>query len=167
MTENNQSDEFRQKLNNCRFLSDEEVDEVLSQEDKEPPETLMRNIGAGVLRHIMDAEDEVLLSDQYEFAADSLFCEFAYVIDMDNNRVEVYQGFNHSPLDEDERFYHLQFPSTSQGSGMWGEAPEPKSKGSASGSEYYPVRHLRTFGFPEFVAASMQALEDEACGNES
>lgn len=40
-----------------------------------------------------------------EFAQDSLFCEWAYVIDFDTNTFEVYRGFNHEPLTEGERFY--------------------------------------------------------------
>ena len=40
-----------------------------------------------------------------EFAQDSMFCEWAYVIDFDRNTFEVYRGFNHEPLTEGERFY--------------------------------------------------------------
>src|SRR5690606_27282651 len=34
---------------------------------------------------------------QVEFASDSLFCEFAYVVDLDNDVLEVYQGFQKKP----------------------------------------------------------------------
>jgi len=35
------------------------------------------------------------LDDQRSFASDSLFCEWAYVVDMDNEMLEIYQGFNY------------------------------------------------------------------------
>jgi hypothetical protein len=35
------------------------------------------------------------LDDQRSFASDSLFCEWAYVVDMDKQMLEIYQGFNY------------------------------------------------------------------------
>lgn len=34
------------------------------------------------------------LQDSASFAADSLFCEWAYVVDLDNKVLEIYRGFN-------------------------------------------------------------------------
>lgn len=48
-----------------------------------------------------------LINDE-AFAADSLFCEWAYVIDLDKGTFEVYEGFNKTPLTEGERFYVMQ-----------------------------------------------------------
>jgi hypothetical protein len=45
-----------------------------------------------------------MLSDQIDFANDSLYCEYAYVIDLDKDILEVYQGFNKEPLPEGARF---------------------------------------------------------------
>lgn len=68
-----------------------------------------RDHGAGILKLIMDSTDkEIVLVDSTSFAADSLFCEYAYVIDLDKNTFEVYEGFNQTPLPETERFYSLQ-----------------------------------------------------------
>lgn len=55
------------------------------------------------------------LRDQREFAADSLFCEWVYVIDLDKEIVEVYEGFNKSPLTQSDRFFHLQGQGTKSG----------------------------------------------------
>lgn len=63
-----------------------------------------RDTGAEILKLIHDGEADLLVNS-YEFAKDSLFCEYAYVIDLDKNVFEIYEGFNKSPLDEDERFY--------------------------------------------------------------
>ena len=36
--------------------------------------------------------------DSHAFLADSLFCEWAYVINLDNSQFEVYRGFNQDPM---------------------------------------------------------------------
>lgn len=46
--------------------------------------------------------------EMYNFVADSLFCEYAYVIDLDKNTFEVYEGFIKTPLSEEDRFCFLQ-----------------------------------------------------------
>lgn len=61
--------------------------------------------GADVLKVIASAPNGVKLRNDYDFSRDSLFCEWAYVIDFDKNTFEVYQGFNEKPLDKSERFY--------------------------------------------------------------
>ena len=43
-----------------------------------------------------------------EFAADSLYCEYCYVIDLDKETFEIYRGFNKTPLTQDDRFFPLQ-----------------------------------------------------------
>lgn len=42
-----------------------------------------------------------------KFAANSLLCEWAYVVDLDRNTFEVFQGFNRDQLDDSERFKFL------------------------------------------------------------
>lgn len=67
---------------------------------------LHRNIGGKVLKFIQDSkEDPIYLHDERSFANESLFCEWAYVVDLDNNYLEVYRGFNEAPLEEGERFF--------------------------------------------------------------
>jgi hypothetical protein len=59
-----------------------------------------------------------------EFAADSLFCEWAYVIDLDKDVFEVYRGFNKRKLGKTHRFAFL----------------EPKAR-----KEYHPVCLLKSY----------------------
>lgn len=67
-----------------------------------------RDMGAGVLQFVQDCPDEVIyLNQDPAFAGDSLFCEWAYVIDLDKNTFEVYEGFNKIPLNKNDRFYFL------------------------------------------------------------
>ncbi|MCW3162638.1 hypothetical protein [Chryseobacterium oryctis] len=68
-----------------------------------------RNIGGAILEKLLEyqKEDEIVLVDAEGFAADSLFCEWAYIVDLDNNTLEVYRGFNESRLTSKDRFYNL------------------------------------------------------------
>jgi hypothetical protein len=87
-----------------------------------------RAFGAKVLPHIMATDNAVVAPSEIDFAADSLFCEYAYVINLDKNILEIYRGFNESPLDSSERFFFLQERKAH-------EVGHRKS-------QYYPVRHL-------------------------
>lgn len=80
---------------------------------------LHRDCGSDILKLIQDAGGLELKLDK-NFPGDSLFCEWAYVIDLDKNTFEVYEGFNKEPLDPQERFAML--------------------KSSDARGEYYPVR---------------------------
>ena len=71
--------------------------------------------------------------DGIEFAKDSLFCEWAYVIDLDNEVVEVYKGFQTKPHAEG-RF-----------AGGTGNEAYPGS------SKYFPVKLIRTVTFEELA----------------
>lgn len=117
---------FVERVRQCQFATDEEVNEtwkefgvevnadngfvsydIAKTHDEKYP-TLSRDTGANVLPLIKLGEGKVLLRDSIEFAGDSLFCEWAYVIDLDKNTFEVYKGFNKSPLNEGERFKALE-----------------------------------------------------------
>jgi len=69
---------------------------------------LTRDNGANVLNLILETKGKQFLVDSTDFAGDSLFCEWAYVIDFQNNMLEVYGGFNEEPLADDERFKYLE-----------------------------------------------------------
>lgn len=97
---------------------------------------LDRDMGAGILSYIQNAQaPEVELST--EFAADSLFCEWAYLLDLDNDILEVYRGFNKTPLLSDERFKFLQTKS----------------------SEYYPIRLAAKYSFNSLKSDFKNATE--------
>lgn len=68
---------------------------------------LSRDCGADVLSILAAARPGLILQDRLGFAADSLFCEWGYVVDFDLGTFEVYKGFNESPLGEAERFAHM------------------------------------------------------------
>lgn len=84
---------------------------------------LHRDCGADVLNIIQSSDDGILLRNDFNFAADSLFCEWAYLLNLDNNTFEVYKGFNKSPLNEQDRFFNLQ----------------------DNNSDYYPIKLVKSY----------------------
>lgn len=70
--------------------------------------SLSRDTGSDILALIQNSTAPVPLRFDVEFAADSLFCEWAYVIDFDKSTFEVFKGFNRTPLAEGERFFSIE-----------------------------------------------------------
>lgn len=91
-----------------------------------------RDMGGKILQYVYDLTNPIKLFNKYDFAADSLFCEYAYVVDLDKNKFEVYQGFNHEPLTPKDRFYSLTDEKEIQKDSMHRESRE----------KYYPVKLL-------------------------
>ena len=109
---------FRNAIDNVSFYTQEELEEIDKQIDeirKDIPNYewqryyphLSRDCGGDILNRIVfKGVDKV--KNSINFAADSLFCEWAYVIDLDTNKFEVYKGFNKEELSSDERFYCME-----------------------------------------------------------
>jgi len=99
------------------------------------PELSRDPSGADILRLIQAGKCE-WSKPEVNFAADSLFCEWAYVIDLDKNTFEIYEGFNKAPLPAGERFEFL-----------------PKDQDGDKPSEYYPVRLLKSYSLRRLPTA--------------
>lgn len=80
------------------------------------------------------------INNSLDFAADSLFCEFAYLIDLDNEVVEFYTGFNKEKLKKSDRFHYL-------------------SK-KCKKDDYQPIKLHSTIPFSEFTVKAMEILEN-------
>jgi hypothetical protein len=100
-----------------------------------------RDAAAGILELIQESGVR-LLKNSLDFAGDSLMCEWAYVLDLDNEILEVYQGFNKRPLDENERFAFLK----------------PKDFDGKDYS-YYQVRLLKKIPFKDATPEAMEQIE--------
>lgn len=137
-------EKLKEKLSNVRFLDEKGKDkEFIESYNKNAPKwsdepdnrtieqtswwnTFMtRDLGAKILTNIADSGlDEIIIENSFSFGNDSLFCEWAYVIDLDDDLLYVYEGFNTEEVT----------------TGLWKNAPEPKK--SASGDTYYPIRPI-------------------------
>ena len=84
-----------------------------------------RDTGVDILRIIQNTSKPLKIENNINFAKDSLFCGYGYVVDLDNNIFEVYMGFNKIPLAKEERFY----------------SDKPDDSG------YYPIKLLAKFDF--------------------
>lgn len=52
------------------------------------------------LNDVWDGDNEKMndtFRDTHDFLYDSLFCEFAYIVNLDDKTLEIYKGFNKSP----------------------------------------------------------------------
>lgn len=155
------SQKFQQAVRNCFFISDKELNFLYKRYgaddngmirlkdaermDKDYPQ-FSRDTGAEILRLIQNSADGIRLHDSLSFAADSLFCEWAWVIDFDTGTFEGYDGFNQNPLNEADRFFFLDTPDGVDG--------------------YHPVRLVASWSLnalpsdDEFVAAFKGADTD-------
>lgn len=66
--------------------------------------TLSRDTGSKILALVQSATEPLPTRLSQSFAGDSLFCEWAYVIDFDKGIFEVFKGFNTTPTQADSRF---------------------------------------------------------------
>lgn len=100
--------------------------------------------GADLLEMLLERNGTAECRMSYDFAYDSIQCEWAYVIDYDKQTFEVYKGWSKTPISGSERFYN-----------------EGKSENG-----FYPVRlvakySLETLPSPEvFVKTAWRDFED-------
>jgi len=119
---NNDLSKFKEKLKLVRFETKKDIDEKTEylksigstdgyvntkQSDlfNEKYPFGSRNIGGKILELINKVDKEIVLRDASDFAKDGLMNEWTYVVDLDKNTFEVYEGFGKDAMNEDERFY--------------------------------------------------------------
>lgn len=104
--------EFKNTLRNVRWITQEEWDDIIENHSdggsiifgsdhakywETQLKRFSRDTGSDILAMVRDGE-ATTLRNNISFAGDSLFCEYAYVIDLDNLTFEVYKGFNKEPV---------------------------------------------------------------------
>lgn len=146
---NNDLEKFKEKVDKLEFFTQEEINEI-NESEGNPFETypyLSRDLGGKILHAIMhgeyikpgyewrDEEDTVYefeiekLVNSVEFGTDSLFCEWAYVIDLDERELVVYKGFQKEPHSE----------------GIFVEYMENPNEPTATVDDYFACKPIATF----------------------
>lgn len=106
-------EKLKLNLQKVRFFKEEEIEEFNKNiEEKNSYANWLydnynhRDIGGEILERIAESkEEEIVLENDLDFGYDSLFCEWAYCVNLDTNKLEVYKGFNKRPLGKKQRFY--------------------------------------------------------------
>lgn len=116
--------QFKEKVDALEWLTEEELKaiDVAGDWTKTHPH-LSRDRGAEILELVYNGSATKLMNKE-GFAGDSLMNEWTYVVDLDKNTFEVYEGFNKEPLQESDRFYSC----------------ERDTEG-----EYYPVKMVKSY----------------------
>jgi hypothetical protein len=118
---------------------------------------LQRDCGAKVLELI--AKDKIPDSNvqlDLEFPKDSLFCEWAYVIDLDKNTFEVYKGFNKRPLLKNARFYFDGYHDD-----KLHDPKEYNKKSKGKPYHYYPIRLKKSYRLDKLPSLGKLILDCE------
>lgn len=91
-----------------------------------------RDTGADILSFIQKqtGSEPILLQDSRNFASDSLFCEWAYVLNLDKDNLEIYKGFRCSPT-------------------KTGRFKDYTPRTHERGNTYYPIKLYRKYKFTE------------------
>ena len=141
-------EKFKEKVNNVSFIDKQELDTIFEECSGDDikiqmlPVWYSRDTAAEILTWINKGKAKQLRND-LEFAADSLFCEWAYLINLDNQTVEVYKGFNKKPLTKKDRFYNL-----------WIREKNNSNK-------YNPIKLVKKYKFKDFTVKEMERLEKQ------
>ena len=101
---------------------------------------LRRRVGDGAMNKLLE---EGTYKDSSNFLSDSLFCEHAYIIDLDSGEFEYYVGFQEEP--------HTK-----------GRYADKVARVGHRTSNYYPVALAKTFRLDAIPKGSMQEIIDES-----
>jgi hypothetical protein len=128
---------FKKRVKDISWFTEKEIEEIhkICKGDILP--ALSRDTGSKILE-LIECNKIDRLQNSIDFAADSLFCEYLYFIDLDKEQVEIYKGFNKDKLTKKDRFFSIK--------------PEKKS-------EYKQVKLWTIIPFKEFTDEAMEALE--------
>ena len=96
-------------LENKMYEGNLEEMKKANEEISEKFPLVIMDFGGKFLEEIIICDyEKIILKNSINFAKNSLYCEWAYVIDLDKDVFEIYKGANLLNLSENERFFFLQ-----------------------------------------------------------
>jgi len=120
---------FKKKLRNVRLHSAAEFRDKNMYDDNPQP------TASEVLDKVFASDKELHLVNHASFGGDSLFCEWAYVINIDTNTLDVYEGFVNDLSESAPLFLKYKKP------------PKEQSQNAVHQIEdYYPVKLAASYG---------------------
>jgi hypothetical protein len=118
----------------CKFIRAMDIDNftrsIIALEKADPEEVTC--IGADILPMIASGQ-VTRIASYIAFVADSLHCEYAYVLNLDRELLEVFLGSNTAPLNKEERFFDWTSLARSYGDEV----------------TYYPVKQIAEVSFEQ------------------
>jgi hypothetical protein len=147
---------FEAKLRAASFLTEADFDAInakIKAEQLDWPEVwpeLSRNTGAEILEMVERHDAGIKLNNQIGFAANSLMCEWGYVVDLDANTLEVFKGFQKEPLPETDRFAGIDAAHDA-------EVVEG----------YYPIRRVASYRLAELPTVEQMVKDCEPSDEEN
>jgi hypothetical protein len=89
---------------------------------------LLRNLQYGEILYGIESGKVKHMTDSFEFMADSLFCEYGYIINLDEMTLDFYRGFQEKPCknnlplpmvaDKDTKYYPVTLRAVFQLDGL-------------------------------------------------
>lgn len=145
---------FAAKVKALKVLTDAEQEALYNENAHETTHPhFSRDCGAEVLALINKGKATEIgnnINLEASFVKDPLFCEWAYVIDLDKGTFEVFKGFNTRALGKGQRFYF---------DGHKGEEQRPYDNEKGKPYRYYPVRLLKSYNLAK-LPTEKQFLAD-------
>lgn len=97
---------FQEKLRKLEWATEKDIEKINADPKwHENYPYLSRDCGGAILEEVYK-RDNIKVQNAEDFVGDSLFCEWAYIIDFDKGTFEVYKGFNKTPLTKEDRFFN-------------------------------------------------------------
>jgi len=130
---------FKERVSQLKEYTKEELEEI----EKNHPNDwhkkfpwLSRDMGANILSSVYNGNTDKVAVNK-TFIYDSLFCEYAYIIDLDKDEWEIYQGFQKNQIPTTDRFYK-----------------------EVVTTEYYPCRLIKSYKLTD-LPENIEIVEDD------
>lgn len=130
-------------VDETNFPSDEQIgeckkylDDSVGEQTEEDWYCLLRNTQGDLFPYAEDGLKYMI--DNQDFILDSLWCEYAYIINLDTNKLEFWLGFQHTP-DATNRYGTESFDNA---------------------REYYPCKLIKEYNLSDIIGKDENSLDE-------